>query len=635
MPINEKEHKNIINSSHQRSEIYGVEKKRIYSKKILTENELSSIKIKKQRLIEFADPFIDSLYEILKESGFIILLTDEQGCILKIQGNKQIIRAAQNVNMKAGAYMDEESIGTNAMGTAIKEDVSVQVTAKEHFITAYHKWTCSAAPIHNTDGKIIGTLNLTATSDKVHPHTLGLVKSTVKAIEIKLRNQFINNQLVDTNQFTFAIMNSVEFGIFALDLENKIQYANDVACQTVNIRRRELIDKHISKLIESWGVIEREIEIGKNIRNEDVLINTSLKKEKFSISVYPIKGRGDKTIGIVISVREMQRIFNIVNKYTGMQAHYTFDDIVYKSNKMLEIINYSKAVSDSPSTILIQGDSGTGKEVFAQSIHNASSRSEHGFVAINCGAIPENLIESELFGYEQGAFTGAKKGGHPGKFELANKGTLFLDEIGEMHVDMQVKLLRAIQEGSVVRVGGEKLITVDVRIIAATNKNLLNEIDKGNFRRDLYYRLSVIPLQIPLLKDRREDIPLLIKFFLKQKSLKLTKKIPSIDKNLLDQLNKYDWPGNIRELENFIEKIVNLDGKISFNEFVEDNSNEKSSLQSLDLIDTQVLHPIDFIEEKLIIQHFTANNKNVSKTSKSLGISRNTLYQKFKKYNIT
>lgn len=629
---NKNEHDNLINKSHARSETYGVEKKRKYSKKMLGDSELYSLIILKHKLIEFAEPFIENLYEILEESGFIILLTDEQGCIITIRGNKQIINAAKNLNMKAGAYMNEESIGTNAMGTAIKEDTPIQITAKEHFITAYHQWTCSAAPIHNIKGEIIGSLNLTATSDKVHPHTLGLVKSTVKAIEIKIKNESINTQLIETNQFTFAIMNSVESGIFAIDLENKIQYVNDFACKTINIRRRELIDKHISSIILNWNKIFKEIKSGKNFKGEEVIFKTSLKDEKYSLSISSIKDLNNNIIGILLSFREMQGIFNLVNKYTGMQAHYTFDDIIFKSKIMQDLIIYTKTVSDSPSTILIQGESGTGKEVFAQSIHNASSRRENGFVAINCGAIPDNLIESELFGYEQGAFTGAKKGGHPGKFELANNGTLFLDEIGEMHIDMQVKLLRAIQEGSVVRVGGEKLISVDVRIIAATNKDLIKEIDKGNFRLDLFYRLSVIPVKIPKLSQRKDDIPLLIKFFLKQKSLKLKKNIPSIDDKLNKKLSEYEWPGNIRELENFIEKIVNLNGEISFNEFIKKNNVEQKDIKNSD--SSEMLYSLEFMEKKLITQHFLSNNKNMTKTSKTLGISRNTLYQKFKKYNI-
>ena len=195
--------------------------------------------------------------------------------------------------------------------------------------------------------------------------------------------------------------------------------------------------------------------------------------------------------------KDIQNVYNMVNKYTGMSAAYTFGDIIGESQNIVKLKAQAKSISDSPSTVLIQGESGTGKELIAQAIHNNSSRRNSSFVAINCGAIPKSLIESELFGYEEGAFTGAKRGGHPGKFELANGGTLFLDEIGEMPLDMQVSLLRVLQEGCVTRLGGNKCTLTDVRIVAATNKDLKKEIERGTFRDDLYYRLSVIPIHVP------------------------------------------------------------------------------------------------------------------------------------------
>ena len=327
------------------------------------------------------------------------------------------------------------------------------------------------------------------------------------------------------------------------------------------------------------------------------------------------------------------------NKPTG--AFFTFENIIGESEEIKSIIVNCKLISDSPSTVLIEGESGTGKEVLAQAIHNYSIRKEHRFIAINCGAIPKNIIESELFGYEEGAFTGGKKGGNLGKIELANKGTLFLDEIGDMPYDMQIKLLRVLQEGRITRVGGDFEIPVDMRVIAATNKNLREEVKKGRFREDLYYRLCVIPIRLPSLRERKKDIGELIDYFLEMKSIKLNKNIRKLDKELLNNLLEYTWPGNIRELENTIENIVNLNGKLSLDIFKEDKQVDKEvefclkeKCPKYKSFKLEKEFNLATIEEKTIIRALNFNNQNISKTAKALGISRNTLYLKMKKYKI-
>ncbi len=277
-------------------------------------------------------------------------------------------------------------------------------------------------------------------------------------------------------------------------------------------------------------------------------------------------------------------------------------------------------------------------------MHNYSLRRNKKFVAINCGAIPNNIIESELFGYEDGTFTGAKKGGKPGKFEVANGGTIFLDEIGEMPLDMQVNLLRVLQESRVTRLGGSTEIPIDVRVIAATNKNLKEEVNKGNFREDLYYRLCVIPITLPPLRERKDDVQKLMEYFLTIKSFKLNKPIPKINDELYSNLLSYSWPGNIRQLENYIENIVNLEGNISFNLWDEepkkDFNNENIYKCNVNENNNQLCENennnlnLNFLERKTIEKAILKFGNNMTKTAKELGISRNTLYLKIKKYGI-
>jgi PAS domain S-box-containing protein len=634
-------HEEIIKESHERCIEYGVEKERIQPKKILRGNEVSENINNNRDLLRVASPFMELLYNFLEDSGFFIILTDKEGCILNLVGDKEVVQASQELNMIIGAYMDEKSIGTNAMGTAIKVDSPIQISATEHFITAYHRWTCSAAPIHNEQGDIIGTLNLTGSSELVHPHTLGLVAAAVKSIENQMKSELVQNRLAEAYSYLNTIMESISTGIFAVDDKGIVKLMNKNACDMLGTSEEQVIHKNINEAFGNFKDIAKAVENKKAIQDEEISLSKGNKRERYNMNLYPIKTKENEIIGHVLTLREIQNVINLVNKYTGMQARYTFENIIGESTQIKKVIEYARHISDSPSTVLIQGESGTGKEVLAQAIHNESSRRDYGFVAINCGAIPKNLIESELFGYDDGAFTGARKGGHPGKFELANGGTLFLDEIGEMPLDMQVNLLRVLQEGSVTRVGGEKCVPVDVRIIAATNKDLKKEIEKGSFRQDLYYRLSVIPIELPPLRQRREDIVFLIDHFLELKASKLNKDIPELHTELYERFLDYEWPGNIRELENVIENIVNLGGKLSsvvssrFERVKDDEEPVFRFINDQGLEEEEAyLCSLEELEKKAISACINKFKGNISHVAKTLGISRNTLYLKMKKYNI-
>ncbi len=553
---------NIIKKSHERSVYFGIEENRVFPKKILKGDEITNNIEKNKSFLKIASQFIEILYDFLKGSEFFIILTDKEGCILKIIGDKEVMNIANNLNMVVGAFMSENSIGTNAMGTAIKENIPIQISEKEHFIKAYHRWTCSAAPIHNIDGgDIIGCLNLTGDRDMVHSHTLGLVVAAVKSIENQINVDNANKKLLETYQYMNTIIDSISSGIYVVDFKGKIKTINKAACNILGIEDKDVLDKNVENILPNWHHIFERIKNDKPYEDKEAVLNDRLIKGRYNVSATPIKIE-NQIIGMVIVFKEIKTVLNLVNKYSGMRAVYNFEDIIGESKEIKKVISYAKSISSSPSTVLIEGESGTGKELLAQSIHNYGDRKENSFIAINCGAIPKSLIESELFGYEDGAFTGAKRGGgHAGKFELANGGTLFLDEIGEMPLDMQVNLLRVLQEGYVTRVGGDKVIPVNVRIIAATNKDLKKEVEMGTFRQDLYYRLSVIPIILPPpIRERRGDLPILIKYFLRSKSIKLNKPMPHIKEDIYSNMLQYGWPGNIRELENFIENIVNLRG---------------------------------------------------------------------------
>jgi len=622
--------RNIISRSHERSKKFGVKTDSIFPRFIIKGDELQHTLELNHELIQVSDPIVDQLLLSVRETGFIIILTDAEGCILIIKGGEETIKTARDLNMITGAFMSEESIGTNAMGTAISEDSAIQVTAREHFISIYHQWTCSAAPIH-FGGKIIGVLNLTGFADLVHPYIMGLVQEAVDAIESKLISNQVRTELEASNRFAFAMMNNLAYGVFAIDLNDEILWVNDTACRILNIRRKSLIQKPIRQFVPAWDDIMKTLLDGQQFLDQECKLAVKDLKERFLFTAILIQSENGEILGYLVTFRHFSNMLKLANKYTGSQANYTFDDIIAKSREMSDLVNYSKTIANSPSTILITGESGTGKEVFAQAIHNASERKDSAFVAINCGAISPSLIESELFGYEEGAFTGAKKGGRPGKFELANNGTIFLDEIGEMPLDMQVKLLRVIQEGEVTRVGGDTSTKINVRIIAATNKNLDDEVEANRFRLDLFYRINVIPIHIPALRERREDIIPLWQHFITIKAARLNKPVPQLTREIEGDIMTNAWHGNIRELENYIEKLISI-GEVP--ETLNPSQTSSKKDEALYQIPKQ-LRTLDDIEKEAISEAIRELKGNISQVSKHLGLGRNTLYAKMKKHNIS
>lgn len=336
------------------------------------------------------------------------------------------------------------------------------------------------------------------------------------------------------------------------------------------------------------------------------------------------------------SVSKNKQLLNEVKK--NQNAKYTFDNIIGNSRQISKAKEIANMASNSNSSVLIYGETGTGKEVFAQSIHNASERCGKPFIAINCAAIPEQLIESSFMGYVDGAFTGAKKGGSPGIFERANGGTVFLDEIGEMNIDLQSKILRVLQEREVTRIGGSKTIKIDVRIISATNRNLEDMIKDNKFRQDLYYRLNVLDIGLPSLRHMKSDIPLLIMNTVDKMNKDFGKFVQSIDSQALDILCEYSWPGNIRELINCVEKIFNIIGNdteiksdhipINIKKSVLSTSSVVSDFVSLDF------HLAEY-EKEIILNALKANNNIKSQTAKYLKISTTSLWRKIKQYNIS
>jgi len=588
-------------------------------------------------LLDTAKPFMDSIYKIVKDTEFIIRLTDRDGYVLEHIGEERLVNIYCSLGLCNGYNVREEVIGTNAIGLALLTGEPIQVVGGEHYIKQYHRLTSSACPIKNKDGTILGVLSITGNCELVHPHTLGMVVAAAEAIEKELKLAEYTNELKVINERFYQITESISEGIIRVDNKGTIMSINRFARKLLSYNQKDIIGKNLRVILDRSNIrdIIKGIISGKTYEEEEIYFKTRTGRKRACIAnITPIKSKTNSSGGVVITFREIKVVHSLINKIVGANAKFTFGDILGKSEAMIRTIELASISAKTNSTILLQGESGTGKEMFAQAIHNESDRRDYPFVFLNCGAIPRELVSSELFGYIEGAFTGAKRGGHPGKFELADGGTIFLDEIGDMPLDAQVSLLRVLEDKKIVRVGGHDVIPIDVRVIAATNKDLKKEVELGNFRRDLFYRINVMPIYIPPLRERREDIKILIDYF-KDKFCNLTgKSIKGIGESFYKGMIAYNWPGNVRELQNVMQRVINM---------AEDNSTLTSKdlpsyINSVEISEgigeKGELLTLDEIEKKYITKAIQNCRGNIAAAAKILGIGRTTMYRKMKKYGI-
>ena len=435
-----------------------------------------------------------------------------------------------------------------------------------------------------------------------------------------------------------SIIDSTSEGIIAVDQHCEITAINKMAKTFLKIADLDIVGKPISNYINRPSVVN-VMETGKPDFNKLEKIN----RDQFISNHVPIIV-DSKIIGGVSTFKDISNVVRAENEVRrsfakGLIAKYNLADFIHNSKVIKNTLNRAVKFADSDSTILIMGDTGTGKEILAHSTHNLGPRKRFPFVSINCSALPDQLLESELFGYEEGAFTGSRRGGKPGLFEIAHHGTIFLDEIGTTPGNVQARLLRVLQEKEVMRIGGDRMIPVDVRVIAATNKNLAEEVHEGRFREDLFFRINVLNIDIPPLRERAEDIPLLMKALVKNAAKKYDLIPLSIPDSFVKKLLNYYWPGNVRQLETFIEKLTLLsDSKFNsevFNQLLQElyeypsTSENHSEVVKKSLKDT-VQYKNQEVEAKMIRKALAETNFSKSKTAEKLGISRASLWRKLK-----
>ncbi len=572
-----------------------------------------------QNLVECSKLVMDKLAHSIHLSKSVVTLIDTTGLVLYASATSQDLKKVPYGI--PGRRCDEVTIGTNGMGLCIIEKKAVHVIASEHYNSSLHYLSCSAAPIHDPDGQLVGAINLAINTNNFHQHTLGLVEAAANSIEEHLRlRSLVRNQKV--------ILEQLDEGVIVLGCDEVITSINPKACSMLGLNSQPVGEK-IGTYVKHDKLMQSILSDRISFQDREVSFNIHNGRLSCLLSCAAF---GES--GIILTLREVKRMRNYASRVAGAKAVYSFKNIAGNSNALQETLRLTRVASKSEATTLLVGESGTGKELFAQAIHNAGSRRDGPFVVVNCGALPRNLVQSELFGYEAGAFSGALKEGCPGKFELAGGGTLFLDEIGEMPLEAQVSLLRLLQESEVTRLGGKKPKRINVRIIAATNKDLPGAVRNKSFREDLYYRLNVLTINIPPLRQRNGDVELLTRLFLDKFTATLNKPPLWLSREAMTALNDYHWPGNIRELENCIERLVNVAQKncVEVDDLPRDiiagtkpktltaSHGEKISLKS--------------VQKELILKTLHDTHGNLRQASSLLNISRTTLYAKLKKYCI-
>ena len=627
----------VIASSWKRCKLAKVSPNLKNSVKKPNDKEIKILLDRNRYLIEASQLIMEIAEKMINGSGFRIDLSDKDGYILKMIGDKKILEESEKIGVVIGAKRTELIAGTNSIGVTLFTGKPVQIIGPEHYSVYPRYWTCSSAPIRNPSGNIIGSLNMAGKYHLLHKHTLGMVVGIANAIESTLKIEKKVSELKINNKFLNTIIESISDGLIVLNKTGEITHLNSIAGKILGKEPHEAIGKPIDKLIRTNFSLLNVLNNRKGYLEKEIIVTPLYDKknsQQYLLTEKVVEDSEGEPQGVTALFKEMKKVHRLVGNFIGANTRYNFSSIIGNNVKLTKAVNLAKVASISSCKMLIQGESGTGKEIFAQAVHNDSNRKNNPFIAINCAAIPRDLVESELFGYEGGAFTGAKKEGRPGKFELAEGGTLFLDEIESMPLEAQPKLLRILESNQLMRVGGNRIIPTDVRIISSSNIDLFLMAKEGKFREDLYYRLNTVTINVPSLRERKDDIPVLIRHFCNRSESRTENKI-EIDKKVLELFYNYNWPGNVRELENEIERamLLSKNSRITVGLINENIKNFKAN--NFNVKDNNKASSLEDLEKEALPKALEDAKGNISKASKALGIDRSTLYRKIKKYRIS
>ncbi len=580
--------------------------------------------------MEEVKPVLASLTESAFDSNHMLVFCDAIGNIMSIDGEAWLQRIAESMNFVVGSVWNESKAGTNAIGTAIAAGRPVQVLASEHYCHEVHRWTCSASAILDpATHRVLGVVNLTGLREVFHPHTLTVVITATQLIEQRLRRKLDLDRYRLLEQYIHETSQRPNVALAVLDRGLRVVRASPALAEHGWIDgENRLVGCPMRTLTapSTWDADEPRTHTRWSFAATTCLDH----RRPIGVVVYVVKDACS-----VVGVRhpEGHGSRSAVGRNVSHQTvFHTFDSLVGQANSFRNAIAVARSAG-STLPVLIQGETGTGKELVAQAIHSASTRAAGPFVTVNCSAVPKELAITEFFGFEGGSFTGAAREGRIGRFEQAANGTIFLDEIGDMPFELQGLLLRALEQREVVHVGGRKTISVDVRVIAATNQTLLDAIEQGWFRRDLYYRLNVIRIEMPSLRERREDLELLFQFFYERACMSAGRQPARIDGDAMSVLQTYSWPGNIRELRNVAERLALVAGDlIREQDLPTELLRTQTRYQDIKSSEVSVLKTQEMAMIRSVLEQCRGN---ITQAARTLGIDRATIYRKLRRSSLS
>lgn len=619
----------VIKSSWQRSLANGVGPSALGPPVLVKGDSLKQLQLDNRDLHAALENVEEHLSDILEETKSMLLLADSNGVLMDVFGNSKLLGSAKAEAIAPGSAWSENVVGTNAIGTAIALKQAVEIHAAEHFCESVKIWSCSAVPILDyLDGDLLGVIDVTTLSEQYSSRSIGLAIAMARQIEEQLHSRDLIRCMELVDWFHDTKSRWANNGVILLDRKGRVLKVDGNAKGAIAATSEGAAMAVGTRLLEATGEVTLDD------------LSFDLPDTVKPVSIEPIARKGEWQGGMLVlalqdSGRTMVSLGHQIRTHVpAAQVEKAFATIVSNSEKIAAIKERARRFAMTQAPVLIQGETGCGKELFSSAIHQASSVLDGPFVAINCGGLVGDLVASELFGYESGAFTGASSKGRPGKFEEADGGTLFLDEIGELPLDTQVILLRVLQDGVVMRLGSSRQRKINVRVIAATNRNLEEEVKAGRFRRDLYYRLKVMTLSLPPLREHVEDIEMLANTFLAEFSERYFSSQKSLDPETMTALCGYQWPGNVRELRGVLESMFVLsdDAVLTVNELPEEIAG--AALPATLNTGAKDCATLSDLERLAIENEIERQAGNLSKVAQQLGIARSTLYRKMDEYQI-
>ncbi len=587
---------------------------------------LKEIREKSTDFIKFSITEMEHLYKQINGSGHSIQLVNDSGIILDCMSDADY-KLAEKHGLSAGVVWAEECQGTNAIGTCLVEQCPVTVDKDEHFLSRNLLLTCSAVPIQGINNRTIGVICISSESYKVQRHTMALVDMSAKSIENRIFLHSYVNKFVMRFHRIPEFINTHNEGLIAFNSDGTILDVNRRALHMIGYSTfDELPDCKIDK-ITGYPISELLEKFARAAPRAVPLHECQHMRDFFASVLFP------EATSLAIYYKDTNDNGSTSNEVTQNRTS-GMDNLEFGDANMARSIRIAKRVMNRDIPILLNGESGTGKGIFAKSIHQFSKRADKPFVAINSASIPETLIESELFGYKGGAFTGANRHGNPGKIVRADGGTLFLDEIGDMPLLLQARLLRVLEEKEVVPLGGHKPISVDLRIISATHRNLLDMVAEGSFREDLYYRLQGVALNLPPLRERA-DRDNLIRYLIKLERND-ARRLIKFEDDVLKRLNIFSWPGNIRQLRNVLRTVIALSesNHIILDDVIEELLHVEGTAEEKPREEETDHDPLRSAERTALLNELEKHRWSITNTARSLTMSRNTLYRKMKRCSI-